>query len=408
MKAITLPDSIRQFVEDHVTMVLPPEDPVFPYSEYWWKAVVCLLLSGRVRSTGKRGLPNLTDVNRVCKEGNYNQHYFQSFAEFLIAADVVAATPDGRYEGGKRFQDFLSRNLPRIKAVARDGLITLIGRLTPAQIWRPTLFFDEAVPFLRSFFAAFAGKSLRADAIGQAFCNFSLLPEKDQMAFAQEVGIGDDSFDFNWQPWLDAAGQEALVGALYTCDWAFRVPQDGHDWFYLNRTGRVMLGLEKPPQFPEEAMDLKVLADSSILAGINLSPETLTTLFRHCKIKAVARTIAFRLDKKTMAEVASTSSAVEELSRVLEPCRPWPAAVATFLHKETRHGGEVHFLPCRGLVRVEDSRVLDRIKTHPKLKGYLVKGGPPGYLVIKDDSDPFNFVQRCQEHGFEVKPLQLR
>ena len=54
MKAITLPDSIRQFVKEQVTIEIPPDDPVFPYSEYWWKAVVFLLLSGRIKSGVKK------------------------------------------------------------------------------------------------------------------------------------------------------------------------------------------------------------------------------------------------------------------------------------------------------------------------------------------------------------------
>jgi len=166
-----------------------------------------------------------------------------------------------------------------------------------------------------------------------------------------------------------------------------------------------MLGLADAPPYPEESKDLKVLPDLSVLAGIDLPPETLATLFRHCKIKAIRPIITFRLDKKTMAEVASAVPAVEELSRILEPCSPLPPAVAAFLRRETKQGGEVYFLSCRGLGRVDDLEVLGRIKAHPKLKSYLVPGGPPGFLIIKDGADPFNFVQRCQDHGFEVKPL---
>ncbi len=408
MKTKVLPASIRQFLEKQATLVLAPDEPVFPYSQYWWKAVVCLLLSGRVRRTGKHDLPNLSDVNRVCKEGNYNQYYFQTLAEFLIASEVVVATPDGRYDQGKSFQEFLSRNLPRVKAVAHQGLVTAVGRFTPFQAWRPTLFFGGAVAFLQSFFAVLGEKSLRVDGVGQAFRAYSLLPEKDRMSLMQEAGISNEALDYGWQPWLDEAGQKALVHALCVCGWAYQVPKDGHDWFCLSYTGRVMLGLEEPPPYSEPSKDLKVLPDLSVKAGIGLPVETLTTLFRHCKIKAIGPIIKFQLDKKTMAEVACPTGAVEELSRVLEACSPLPPAAAIFLHRETKHGGEVHFLPCRGLVRVEDSEVLNRIKAHPKLKSYLVRGGPPGYLLIKDGADPFNFVQRCQEHGFEVKPLLFR
>ena len=39
-------------------------------------------------------LPDLTDVNRICKEGNVNQYYFQTYAEFFIACEVVV--PPGK------------------------------------------------------------------------------------------------------------------------------------------------------------------------------------------------------------------------------------------------------------------------------------------------------------------------
>ena len=42
---------------------------------------------------------------------------------------------------------------------------------------------------------------------------------------------------------------------------------------------------------------------------------------------------------------------------------------------------------------------------HPQLKGYLEPGAPPGYLLLKSRSNPDNFVQRCQDLGFEVTSL---
>ena len=50
----------------------------------------------------------------------------------------------------------------------------------------------------------------------------------------------------------------------------------------------------------------------------------------------------------------------------------------------------------------------EHVKPPPKnvkLKGYIEAGGPPGYLVIKSTSNPANFIRRCREFGFEVKPL---
>jgi len=39
------------------------------------------------------------------------------------------------------------------------------------------------------------------------------------------------------------------------------------------------------------------------------------------------------------------------------------------------------------------------------LKGYLEPGAPTGYLLIKSSSDPNNFMIRCRELGFQLKPL---
>ena len=49
--------------------------------------------------------------------------------------------------------------------------------------------------------------------------------------------------------------------------------------------------------------------------------------------------------------------------------------------------------------------VLDAIKKHQRLKGYLEAGAPREYLLIKSNSNPHNFVRRCQEFGFIVKTL---
>jgi hypothetical protein len=50
-------------------------------------------------------------------------------------------------------------------------------------------------------------------------------------------------------------------------------------------------------------------------------------------------------------------------------------------------------------VHPEDADVLAAIRAHPSLKGYLEPGAPPGYLLIKPQSNPNNFVRRCQALG---------
>jgi hypothetical protein len=60
---------------------------------------------------------------------------------------------------------------------------------------------------------------------------------------------------------------------------------------------------------------------------------------------------------------------------------------------------------CSALVKPQEPETLTAIREHPKLKGYLEAGAPPGYLWIKSTSNPGNFVQRCQALGFEVRSL---
>jgi hypothetical protein len=53
----------------------------------------------------------------------------------------------------------------------------------------------------------------------------------------------------------------------------------------------------------------------------------------------------------------------------------------------------------------ENEEVLEAVRKHPQLKGNLEPGAPPGYLLIKANSDPHNFVRRSQQLGFKVKSL---
>ena len=44
----------------------------YPHADFYWRTVACTCLSGRVRPTGERE-PNKADVDRVCKEANFDQ-----------------------------------------------------------------------------------------------------------------------------------------------------------------------------------------------------------------------------------------------------------------------------------------------------------------------------------------------
>ena len=69
-------------------------------------------------------------------------------------------------------------------------------------------------------------------------------------------------------------------------------------------------------------------------------------------------------------------------------------------------GGEIRIRGCSAIVQPESAEVVDAIRQHSRLKGYLEAGAPKGYLLIKQQSNPMNFVQRCKELGFKVTILQ--
>ena len=82
-----------------------------------------------------------------------------------------------------------------------------------------------------------------------------------------------------------------------------------------------------------------------------------------------------------------------------------PPTIASLLITKSQLGGEIGIRECSALVRPQHADALEAIRRHPKLKGYLERGAPSGYLLIKRGSDPYNFVVRCRELGFHVKAL---
>jgi hypothetical protein len=399
-----LPASIAQFVQDRVTIPLPDQTPEFPYSAFWWKAVSCALLSGRVRAKVEKGLPNRTDLDRLCKQANFDQFLFATIAEFLIASQIVKANQD-HFEAGPRLPDFLSGDLRGLRVAAQAGVRELINRNTPFHSWRPAFRFDGVADFLRAFFRAIGEKALRLDDVGGVFAAFSDLPQSDLKSWLRQcTAQSENRLDTYWEPWLDDKGQAALVQALFTAGWAYTIEQDQRQWFCLSPTGAIMLGLADPPPAPPRVVDFKALADLRILAGVDLPFETLLVLFRHCHVLHLDRVLEFRLDKKVMQEVPTESPAAGEVLRVLAPCTDLPGTVRHFLGDQPTAGGTLHFLACRGLVRAADPNQVAVILAHPKLKGYFDPKAPPGCLVIKENSDPAAFLIRCKQFGFEVKP----
>ena len=397
-----MPPALQAWADSQTTMAIPSGDPMFPYSEFWWRTVACVLLSGRVRPKWEKNLPNLTDLTRFCKDANFNQFYFQTAAEFLVAGDVVGANFNEDYQPGKCFEDFWSRDLRRIKTVAQQAVISLIGRFARFHGSRPALFSDGVFALIGAFFAALEGRAVPVSQFGKSLLAFSKLPERELASLMKDRNIPFD--ESNWESWLDDKGQTALINALYTAAWACETTKEKQDWFCLSQTGRVMLGLEPAPPAPPEVKDFKVLPDRSVLAGIDLDAKTLAVLFRHCRIKRIDRILEFCVDASALKEMPSAASPGKELLRVLKPCAPLPATVLDILEDRVpARGGVVLFRSCRGLIKIENPELLSLIRTHPRLKGYLDRGAPAGYLIIKDGADPRRFLERCEQHGFEVK-----
>ena len=106
-----LPESLRRFVERQTTRPVAdlwksdPKEQRSPYGSYWYRAVACILLSGRVQAKHD-GTPNMTDVNRVGKEANFNQYLTERIGTFLVASDVIRFDRQGRYEAGPNLAAF--------------------------------------------------------------------------------------------------------------------------------------------------------------------------------------------------------------------------------------------------------------------------------------------------------------
>src|SRR5262249_29822923 len=101
MNKSDLPASIRRFIAAQETCPVSEVSKVrkstihSPFSSYWYRAIACMMLSGRVQPRRYQdGSPNMTDVNRIGKEANFNQYLFDRVALTLATADIVV---EGRF-----------------------------------------------------------------------------------------------------------------------------------------------------------------------------------------------------------------------------------------------------------------------------------------------------------------------
>src|SRR6516225_6166819 len=141
---VTLPDSIRDFVERQARVPLESpfddrETPFYPYCEYWRRAVAAMLLSGRIAAKYD-GFPNMTDVNRICKEANFDQYLFEATSRFLVTAKIIQPDKQGSgYKPAKFSGAFWNHQLQPLRETARQAFLELVQQFTPFRVWRPTV-----------------------------------------------------------------------------------------------------------------------------------------------------------------------------------------------------------------------------------------------------------------------------
>jgi hypothetical protein len=407
-----LPESLRRYVERQTTRAIADlwggdrNEHRSPYGSYWYRAVACILLSGRVQAK-QDGAPNRTDVNRVGKEAKFNQHLTERVGTLLVAADVIRFNRHGRYEAGPNLAAFWGHDDARLSAVMRQAVARLVGHHTGHPLWHPKPTEDWGVIELLSLFlTSFRGLALVESEVGRVLHEFTRLRKDDLVRAARGFRLGLNCVDVaGWQARLDARGRKALVAALYAAEWAYYAEHEKTGWWFASPTGLAMLGLGPPARAPDLARVFAAQPDLSVFAGAGLGWETLVPLFRHATIKRIDQVYEFRLDRKRLTSSPAGSAPGEDLRAALRALEPLSLPVADLLGTKPTVGGRVGIRWCSALVKPESPGVLAAIREHAHLKAYLESGAPPGYLLIKSRSRPDNFVRRCQDLGFAVHTL---
>ena len=89
------------------------------YSQYWYRAVAAMVLSGRVAATYE-GRVNKTDGMRLCKEGNFNPAWLDELSWFLVNAKVEQLLGGEPSRGGRlRFEYCSGVVIPEDEATAK-------------------------------------------------------------------------------------------------------------------------------------------------------------------------------------------------------------------------------------------------------------------------------------------------
>jgi hypothetical protein len=404
-----LPAAVEQFVKAQQTIAISElweanaESAASPYGSHWYRAVAAMLRSGRVAAKDS-GFPNRTDINRICKEANFNQHFFERIAKLLLAAKVVQADRDHHYVEGVHHGAFWKHRRKELTEVARAAVADLIRDSASSSYWYPTTAIHHSlIDFLILFFATFHGKAIREDQLGKVMHDFCQLPDSDLKSVAVSAGLKkDDVSRDEWAHWLNEAGQRALLSALYTAEWAYYAERQKVGWVFPSPMGLGLLGLGPLPEAPRLATELKADSNLAIYAGAGVELATLATLCRFCKIKRIDQLIEFQVDPKRLKELPAANN---ELRAALAKLDPMPSSLSAALQTESSLGGKIGVRYCSALVKPATDEAVTAIRQHPQLKGYLEPGAPPGFLLVKPGSNPDNFLRRCQALGFEIESL---
>lgn len=402
-----LPAAVEQFVRAQQTIAITQlweanaESAASPYGSHWYRAVAAMLRSGRVAAKDS-GFPNRTDINRICKEANFNQHFFERIAKLLVAAKVVQAERGRRYVEGVHHGAFWKHCRKELTEITRAAVAELIRDSASSSYWYPTTAIHHSlIDFLILFFASFRGKAIREDQLGKVMHDFCQLPDSDLKSVAVSVGLKKDDVSRNeWTHWLSEAGQRALLSALYTAEWAYYGERQKVGWVFPSPIGLGLMGLGPLPEAPRLATEFKADTNLALYAGAGVELGTLATLCRFCKIKRIDQLIEFQVDPKRLKELPSANT---ELRAALANLDPMPPSLSVALQTESSLGGKIGVRYCSALVKPATAEAAAAIRQHPQLKGYLEPGAPPGFLLVKPGSNPDNFLRRCQALGFEIE-----
>lgn len=408
-----LPASIRRFVEEReprpVSEIgkVPRSELRSPFSSYWYRAIACVMLSGRVQPKhyDADGSPNMTDANRFGKEANFNPYLFERVASYLVIADIVAEPRlDGPYREGPNIDAFWDHDEKKLPAIGRQAVLNSLDRHSGYLPKRATPLAEAHIlEFLTLFLATFKGRAIQEPRLIPALQGFARLPAEDLVQLAGQLALKPAVVTPDaWSYWLGLKGGKVVTDALNLAELLNGEEKDRVLWVFPGEFGLWMIGLGDPLSPYKLPETLEAAGKQDIRAGTGLGRQTLVPLFRHCKVKKIGEVCEFQLDAKRMAQQPAGVSPGDELRKALADLDPLPPAIARVLGTESQLGGEIVIRGCSALVKPENEQVLEAIRRHPSLKNYIEPGGPPGYLLIKPASEPYNFIDRCRSLGFKI------